>query len=296
MPGLGRQFNWNDRLQILRLLIQRLAIVLAAMAAATAAHVHAQCAATRWDRVAVIGGGFAVAEGAAIVARGGDWWPEPAGAFHFDARESPSNQQDRLLHAAVGYQTAQLGRLAWRWACVSEPAAAWLGAALGVAVGLPKEIGDGLQPNKGFDVPDMLYTAAGSILPALHQSVPTTRPFQLKVQYGPSDEYRSRMPGGLPQIENDYAGQRYYLAIDPGLLPNGAGPWPDWLGVAVGHSVDAWASVPPSDEWFVTLDVNARGFPIRAQWWRTVASLIDQIHVPMPGLKIHSGEIRLGLY
>ena len=133
-------------------------------------------------------------------------------------------------------------------------------------------------------------------MPALHRTLPPSRSVLLKVWYWPSSEFRNRLPGALPQLENDYAGQRYFLAFNPGRLPGGAGPWPSWLGVAIGHSVPYWISQPPIHEWYVTLDLNMRGFAVRAPWWRKVASLLDQIHFPLPGVRARGGRWSVGLY
>lgn len=256
-----------------------------------------RCAGTKGGRVALIGGAYAVGQASAILIRRNDWWTTPTTGFHFETASSPSKDQDRLLHAALGYQTAQAGALLFDWACVPHELAGWLGAALGAGLALPKEIGDGVHEGKGFSAPDVVWTAVGALAPALHRSWPVTRTAQLKVNYWPSDEYRTRnQRGGLPQLENDYAGQRYFLAIDPGLAPGGAGAWPDWLGIAVGHSVPHWVTLPPINQWYVTLDLSLRGLPIRAPWWRKVAALLDQVHLPLPGIKIEAGDVKLGLY
>lgn len=249
----------------------------------------------RWARAALIGGGAAAVEVAVIVARSDAWWTTPRTGFHFTTGGSPAKSQDKLLHGAVGYHLSQLGALAFDWACFDHVAAGWLGAALGVFVNLPKEIGDGLHEDKGFAVDDVAVAAAGALLPALHRAVPVTRALLLKGNYWPSDELRNSGPA-LPDLENDYAGQRYFLAINPGRIPGGAGPWPDWLGVALGHSVPFWASQPPVDEWYVTLDLNLRGLPIRPGWLRDVAALLDQIHFPMPGVRMVGGEATLGFW
>jgi len=246
-------------------------------------------------RVAAIAGGFTALQTTVILIRQDDWWVTPRTGFHFGSGGSPSRSQDKLLHAAIAYQASQVAILAWDWACVPPTLAAWLGAAVGIAVGLPKEIGDGLHEGKGFATDDFGASVGAAILPALHRTWAPSRVIQLKGNYWPSAEFRDRT-GGLPQLENDYAGQRYFLAIDPGLLPSGAGAWPDWLGLAVGHSVPTWLSAPPEDEWYVTLDLNARGLPVNTPWWQKVAALIDQLHLPLPGLRLTSGEVRFGLY
>lgn len=267
---------------------------LAALAALPAAS-RAQCDGPRAGRIAAIAGAFAAGQTVVIAVRANDWWTTPTRSFHFANLASPSKEQDRLLHALIGYQTAQVGALLWDWACLPPRTAGWLGAALGIAVTLPKEIGDGLHEDKGFSTPDFMWTAGGALLPALHRTWAPSRAAQLKFNYWPSDELRNRTDG-LPQLENDYAGQRYYLAIVPGRLPSGAGAWPDWLGVALGHGVPHWISAPPVHDWFVTLDLNWTGLPIRAAWWRRVAAVLDQVHVPAPGIRVRQGEVTLGLF
>jgi hypothetical protein len=254
----------------------------------------APCPEGRAGRLAALTAGYALAEGAALAARQGDWWTTPRTGFYTVWDASPSAGQDRLLHAAIGYQVSQAGRAAFRWACVSEPGAAWLGAALGVAVALPKEIGDGFHEQKGFSLPDMLWTAAGSALPAAQRTWQWAGALALKGNYWPSQEYRNRT-GTQPQLESDYAGQRYYLAVAPSRLL--AVPWwPRWLGVAVGHSVPYWASKPPVHQWYGTLDIGFRELPVRGRWWRHAAWLLDQIHVPLPGVRLREGGVGLGLF
>lgn len=252
------------------------------------------CPGARAGRLAVMGSVYAGAEVAAMAVRGDDWWTTPGRGFYLTWDHSPSAGQDRLLHAAIGYHTSQAGALAFRWACLRPVPAAWLGAALGVAVAIPKEIGDGLHQDKGFSAPDMLWTALGSALPAAHQTWPASRGVALKVSYWPSREYRSRT-GPQPQLESDYAGQVYYLAVAPSELGLHRGS-PRWLGFAVGHSVPYWASRPPVHEWYLTLDLRARGLPIKGSWWRPVAWALDQVHFPLPGVRLREGGWGLGFF
>lgn len=252
------------------------------------------CPGVRAGRLVAIGGLYVGAEAAAIAVRGGDWWTSPGRSFYLTWDHSPSAGQDRLLHAAIGYHASQAAALAFRWACLPPVPAAWLGAALGVAAALPKEIGDGLHQDKGFSAPDMLWTALGSALPAAHQTWPASQGVALKVSYWPSQEYRHRT-GSQPRLESDYAGQVYYLALAPREMGVTRG-WPRWLGIGVGHSVPYWASQPPVHEWYVTLDLRARGLAIKPRWWRPVAWVLDQVHVPLPGVRLREGTWALGFF
>ena len=140
---------------------------------------------------------------------------------------------------------------------------------------------------------DVAAAAAGALLPALHRTVPGSRVLALKVNWWPSAELRNRPPGGLPSLENDYAGQRYFLSIIPGRAWDTPLPW---LGLALGHSTATWASVPPTHEWYVTLDVALTRLPVAGALWRRAAGLLDHVKLPLPGLRISGGEVRFGLY
>lgn len=270
---------------------------LAALGLALAPHgaVAQDCAAggLREGRALVIGGTFTVVQIAAIATRHGDWWlGEPRG-LHFSWGGSASRWQDFMLHGAVSYQLARAAAWAWDWACADSVTAGWLGALTSFAAGLPKEIGDGIHEN-GFSGTDMLWAGAGAALPALHRQWPGTRVATVKAWYWPSREFRNRT-GAFPQLENDYAGQRLFLTLNP-ARKGGAGAWPDWLGIAVGHSVPAWISEPPVHRWYVVLDVDLRGVGVQADWWRPVAAVLDQIHFPAPGVRLTRGRVEAGLF
>ena len=128
------------------------------------------------------------------------------------------------------------------------------------------------------------------------RTTPATRSVVFKIWYWPSSEFRNRTPGSLPSLENDYAGQRYFLAFNPGRLPGGAGSWPSWLGVAVGHSVPQWISGAPTHEWYAALDLSLRRIGVEAEWWQSVATVLDQIHFPMPGVRVRNGQWNVGLF
>ena len=253
-----------------------------------------QCPGAGTARLGAIAGAYAAGETAALLIRHHDWWPDSARRLNFTWGGSPSANQDGFLHASIAYQAAQGATLAFDWACMSPVAAGWLGALTGIAIALPKEVGDGFH-GTGFSGSDMLATTAGAVLPALHRALPPLRAVNLKVTYWPSAEWRNRT-GAQPHLETDYAGQRFFLTFSPGLLPGGSGPWPRWLGAGVGHGTPGWVTAPAIDDWYLTLDLNVRGLPITGRTWRAIAALIDQIHIPLPGVRLRGGSVTAGLY
>jgi hypothetical protein len=271
-------------------------VVAAGLAAPPAA--AQRCDGVRGDRVAAIAGAYVAGEALMVAAHPSDWWQGPPRSFRFtwiNGGGSPAAGQDFLLHVAASYQASQAAALAWRWACAPPLAAAWLGAATAFAFGLPKKVVDGFH-DPGFEAAKVLTNAVGAALPVAHAVWPATRTVALKVWYWPSRELRERT-GTEPNLVSDYAGQRYYLSINPARGGLGGGWWPRWLGLAIGHSTPGWVTeIPARHEWYVALDLELRGLPIRAGWWPRVAAVLDQIHFPAPGVRVRNGGLSVGLF
>jgi hypothetical protein len=278
---------------------RRAALVLAASAFVARALPAQECSGIRSGRAAVIGGTYVAGEALAAALHPGDWWQGPVGSFRLSwvaGGGSPAAGQDYLLHVGLSYEASQAAALAWQWACAPPMTAAWLGAATAFAVGLPKKIVDGFH-GTGFETAKNLANAAGALLPVVHTRWPATKIVSLKGWYWPSAELRTRNGAPEPTLLSDYAGQRYYLSINP-ARGGGIGPawWPRWLGVAVGHSTPAWVTATPRHEWYAALDLELRGLPVKATWWPRVAAVLDQIHFPLPGLRLRSGAVSVGLF
>lgn len=237
-------------------------------------------------------GGAAALDATTVLLFHDQWWDPPKRDFRVIWGGSPSRGQDALLHAFIAYHTTQLGSIALRWACVSPTVSAWAGAAGAVLLQLPKELGDGYY--NGFSGTDVLWVSAGAALAAARQTWRPAAALSLKVWYWPSDEYRAATASN-PSLPTDYAGQRYWLTLHPGALRSG-GRRPGWLGVALGHGVQAWISEPPRRQWYLALDARLSALPIRAPWWRSLASVLDQIHFPLPGIRVDHEGVRVGLY
>ena len=105
-------------------------------------------------------------------------------------------------------------------------------------------------------------------------------------------------------IDEELADQ-VWDAWNAGLIPKELAAWAWWSivmvwmssdGVAVGHSVPHWISQPPIHEWYVALDLNFRELGVRAPWWNKLATVLDQIHLPLPGARLRDGRWSVGLY
>ena len=273
-----------------------LTLVAVALAAAPAGAQSSAPACHR--RVAVIGAAYVGGWALAAAFHPQEWWQGHPGAFRLNWSEGPSPAvgQDYLLHVGASYEASQAAALGWEWACVPHGTAIWLGAATAFAVGLPKKVVDGFH-HTGFEVAKNLANAVGALVPVVHETWPATRAVALKGFYFPSAEYRNRGGGEPTSPLLDYAGQRYYLSLNPARGGRNVAWWPRWLGVAVGHSATARIADPPARHiWFATLDLEFRGLPVRGALWRRVAAVLDQVHVPAPGVRLMDGRVSLGIF
>jgi dolichol-phosphate mannosyltransferase len=306
-PGASKMNVRRTIAQTLRLLVRRrfgrygtaAAAALALLVLGAAPLAGQPCRGIRAGRAAAIGGVYVAGEALAAAVHPSDWWPGPPGSFRVNwaaAGGSPAVGQDVLLHVGGSYEASQAAALAWRWACASPMTAAWLGAATAFAVGLPKKVVDGFH-STGFEVEKNLANAVGSLLPVVHEGWPASRAVALKFWYWPSAEFRARPAGGEPNLLDDYTGQRYWVSLNPARAGAGAGWWPRWLGVAVGHSTTPWVTEPPAQHvWYLALDLEFRGLPVRAPWWPALAAVLDQVHVPAPGLRLERGQVSVGFF
>ena len=277
---------------------RRAALALAVASLAVSSGRAQPCEGVRGGRVAAIGGTYVGAWALAAAFHPREWWKGPPGAFKMNWAEgaSASVGQDYLLHIAASYEASQAATLAWEWACVPHKTAVWLGAATAFAVGLPKKVVDGFHAT-GFEIAKNLANGVGALLPVAHQTWPATRAVALKGFYFPSSEYLHRNGGEPTSPIVDFAGQRFYLSLN--LARGGLADawWPKWLGVAVGHSATPRMTPPYARHiWYATLDLELRGLPVRAAWWRPVAAVLDQFHVPAPGVRLMDGRVSLGVF
>jgi len=49
-------------------------------------------------------------------------------------------------------------------------------------------------------------------------------------------------------------------------------------------------------EWYLTLDTQFRGIPIRGGAWQKLATVLDQIHFPLPGIRLRDGDVSFGFF
>lgn len=148
------------------------------------------------------------------------------------------------------------------------------------------EIRDGFSRDYGFSVADEVCNLLGVGFPIARRLVPEARPFQFQISYWPSDDFRK---GAYGAIIDDYTSTTHWLAVNiSDVLPRS---WeidfPQWLGIAVGHSVDNLDGRGGGRHvWYLSLDwqpARIHGLP---QWLRDVLDVLHVYHLPAPAVRI----------
>ena len=148
------------------------------------------------------------------------------------------------------------------------------------------EVRDGFSRDYGFSIADGIANVLGAGFPVAQRFIPELRPFQFQISYWPSDDFRK---GAYGAIIDDYTSTTHWLAVNVSdVLPRAWGhDFPQWLGIAVGHSVDNLDGRGGGRHvWYLSLDwqpARIKGLP---DWLRDVLDILHVYHLPAPAVRI----------
>lgn len=264
-------------------------------------------------RMAIVAGGFAVADAALMTALYDLWYTEKID-WHWYSDAPPDvgvpddgwlddwntyAHMDKGGHVIAPFHMAQgLARLG-RWTGLSQRGSAVFGGALAFAFMGQIEWLDGYDRWYGASRTDLIANGVGALGGALSYGLTGERePVTLKVSYHRSPYYDAAASYAGNAIK-DYDGLSYWLVARPAAL--GAPQWwPRWLGATVGYGADGLAhpgsgvnagATGPGPvhrkEFYLGLDLDVlhaeRHRLPRAL--RPVASALSFIRLPMPALQ-----------
>ncbi len=220
-------------------------------------------------------------------------------------------QQDKLGHLLVSWQIAKGIGAYGRWSGLSRTQSALFGGAVSALFMSQIEVFDGHSVNEdGASRTDLLANAAGGFLGSLQVAYPEKLDwFAMKYSYHRSPYYGNPYTGpagnGLGSYVGnaikDYDGISYWLVLRPDELLNEryAERWPDWLGLAVGHSATG-LGFPKSGgngfpehrrQLFIGPDIDVLRSEFLEEWdvpkpLRAVADVLSFLRVPAPALQL----------
>ncbi len=211
--------------------------------------------------------------------------------FHISNDPPYAMHIDKFSHMYVSAIGAAGMREAYKLSGLSDGASAWLAAGLSLAAGVAIELEDarhGNDPQYGFSPGDAAGDLIGVSLPVLRHYYPIFDRLDTKISLWPSDALKA---GAYKTIADDYESQIYWLSCDV----HGATPLPQWINVAVGFGCEnlmrqAYAIPSPGGapytDLYVAPDINLKGLPIEGAFWKTLASVLSYVRLPLPALQV----------
>ncbi len=239
-------------------------------------------------------GAAMAADAAALVALNRLWYVDyERTRFHWHDDLDNWLQQDKLGHVVTALHVARgLGAYA-RWSGLDPRRAALYGGGLSLFFLAQIEILDGFSTGWGASWSDITANAVGAGWGALHVADPRSRWVTMKWSYGPSP-FREPDAGLAANALKDYDGATFWLVLQPGggAMAH-AGRWPEWLGIAVGHSGDGLVRALPTEAdphrrvFLVAPDIDAVALlePFGPRW-QMVGRVLSFLHLPGPALRL----------
>ena len=220
------------------------------------------------------------------------WWKGQPVPFHFefDKDWSYALGADKFGHAIMSYLGTDLYRQALAWTGFENRTALWISSVLVWSYMTYIEIRDGFSIDWGFSWGDMAANTLGIGWRLLEEYEPAFKAVTWKASYWPSDAWRA---GLYSNIIDDYESTYHWASIDPELfMPKGVADfWPDWLNIALAHTVSGVASYDGSGshQFVLALDIDTEGFGVTDPFWSSVLRVINYYHIPMPAIRFGHG-------
>lgn len=249
-------------------------------------------------RLAIVGGASAGAFVVGHVVLNDLWWKGERSDFHVtwtkDWRYALG--ADKLGHAVMPMIGVDIYRQAFEWTGMRRRPALWTAGSLAWLYMTYIEVRDGFSAEWGFSWGDMAANTLGVGWRVAEEYAPALRHVRWKVSYWPSSVYRA---GGYGSIVDDYESTFHWMSFDPEVLLPAAWrePWPDWLNIAVGHSVEGIGAYDGSGSHaiYLSLDLDTEGLPGDSSFLRWLKRTLNYYHLPAPAIKVTPDVVWYGL-
>lgn len=233
------------------------------------------------------------------------WWYEESKDFHFDKGLDLiySSNLDKFAHFYGGTVIQDIYYRSLRWSNMKEKNALWTSFGLSVFVQGMIEIKDGYAHQWGFSLYDMLYGALGSSYHLLQYKYFFLQGINFKMSYYEvEDDYDPWRANKFDEIIEDYPNQTYWLT----WKTNNALPkriekyWPNFLGLALGFSVDDNIGMDDNGQWEVYLaldyDLEELVKNVDSRIVKSIAHYLNYIKFPSPAIKFTPEFEVYGIY
>ena len=224
------------------------------------------------------------------------WWKGRKSDFHFNWKEdwNASLGADKVGHLFFGYTVANIYDHAFQTVGYSKNKSVLYSGILAFTYQTFLEIRDGFSSEYGFSWGDFSANLIGSTFPILQQEYPTLQNFNFKISYRASSRFKNN---SHIYIMDDYESTFHWLSIDfDKLLPSSVDNIiPDFINVAIGHSVGGLSTNKEHHKFYIGLDWDLEALPGDSPILKFIKNTLNLYHLPAPTIQIHPNVVWYGL-
>lgn len=225
------------------------------------------------------------------------WWKGDPTGFHFNLDQDWTYAlgADKVGHAYFTSMATSALAGTFRWSGMDSTTAIWTGASVALLYQTYNEVRDGFSVKYGFSPGDIGANILGAALPVAQHYAPWMRSVTFQISFYPSQPFRNGMYGA---IIDDYESTTHWLSFDVDqILPSSARDWyPDWINLALGHSVKGLVgSSNPQHVFVVSLDWNLKRLSLLPDWLRQAFEYLHMYHLPAPAVQVYPNVAWIGL-
>lgn len=210
------------------------------------------------------------------------WW-SVSDRFHTESGQKRLLNIDNISHF---YGVNLLGHLfsgGYEASGMQSLESTWYSSLSALSYEVYIELEDAYHQGQGFSNYNLGADLLGTAFYIGQYYLPSLKSFLPKFSYQPSYELRKNHR----IIFDDYAGQKYWLAIRakefvPEEIKN---LWPSFINIAIGTGSNNNVSREISGV-YLALDLDTEELPLYGPFWQFVKNTFNYFHFPMPGIRI----------
>jgi len=224
------------------------------------------------------------------------WWKGEKSPFHFNWKEDWAYAlgADKFGHFYFPMLATNIYSDAFVWSGINKEQSLLYGGITALTYQSFTEIKDGFSKQWGFSWGDFSANALGSAYPFLQYKFPQLKNFNLKISFFTSERFKH---GSNKVIFDDYESTYHWLSISiANYLPEKIRKYyPNFLNVAVGHSVKGFDTNSGHREIFFSLDLKTDELPGNSPFLKFIKKYLNFYHFPMPAVKVYPNVVWYGL-
>ena len=227
------------------------------------------------------------------------WWKGEKSGFHFNWDDDwrYALGADKFGHAITPYIGTDIYRQALEWTGMGPEASVWWAGGFISLYTTYVEVRDGFSAEWGFSWGDFAANNLGVAWRVAEHYEPWLNNVRWKISYWPSQAFRD---GAYSSIVDDYESTYHWASLNvDAVLPETWRPWwPDFVNLAVGHSVQGVVALDGSgkQELYIGLDWNTEGLPGDGAFWNWMKHTLNYYHLPAPTVRIAPNVVWYGVH